>query len=103
MDLPFIVVAVYGLFSLVGGFIGFAKAGSKASLIAGGVSGLILLVCAWGISRGEMLAEIVSLIIAVLLGGRFLGTWFKTKRLMPDLLMIILSLLTLVVVGLEFF
>ena len=43
MNITVIVVGLFGLFSLAGGLIGYFKAGSMASLIAGGVSGLILL------------------------------------------------------------
>ena len=37
------IVAGYGALALVGGVIGYLKAGSRASLIAGGVSGLVLI------------------------------------------------------------
>ena len=101
MNLATLVVAFYGLFSLAGGIIGYVKVQSKASLIAGSISGLILIVSAFGIAKGIRTASLMSLAVALLLGGRFLGTWFKTRRLMPDLLMIFLSALTLVVVGLK--
>jgi len=99
MNLAVAVVGLFGLFSLVGGAIGYFKAKSGASLIAGTVSGLILLACAAGIARGQRLASIVSLIVALLLGGRFLGTWWKNHRVMPDGIMVVLSLLTLLAVG----
>ena len=37
------VAAGYGVLSLVGGMMGYVKANSRASLIAGGVSGLLLI------------------------------------------------------------
>ena len=43
------LTALYGLISLIGGYIGYAKAGSTASLIAGGVSGILLLLLAAGV------------------------------------------------------
>ena len=93
------VVGLYGLFSLVGGAIGYVKAGSRASLAAGSASGLLLLLCAFGIQQGRVAAAIGSLAIALALGGRFIGTWRRTRRLMPDLLMILLSLSTVAAVG----
>src|SRR5688572_19966213 len=38
-----LVTAGYGILSLAGGVIGFVKAGSRASLIAGGASGVLLI------------------------------------------------------------
>ena len=101
MDLAVIVTLVFGLLSLIGGAIGYVKAESKASLIAGSISGVMLLGCAFGIAKGNPIASGVSLGIALLLGGRFLGGWFKKRRIMPDLLMVLLSLATLVVVGMK--
>ena len=101
MDVTIVVVIAYGLFCLVGGIIGYAKAKSRASLIAGIISGIVLFVSAYGMTEGIRIASFVVLIAAVLLGVRFLKTWMKTRRLMPDLLMILLSLVTLIVVGLD--
>lgn len=101
MDLASVVVVFYGLFNLVGGILGYVKAKSRASLIAGSFSGIVLLACAYRIRMGSMIASFTSLGIALLLGLRFLGTWFKTRRVMPDLLMILLSVATLVLVGLK--
>ena len=95
------VVAVYGLCSLIGGVIGYAKAKSQASLVAGSLSGVLLLACAYGLSHGRRVAMVGSLLIALLLGGRFLGTWRRTHRMMPDVLMIVLSLATLLTVSLQ--
>ena len=101
MNVAVFVVAAYGFFSLIGGIIGYAKAKSTASLIAGSLSGFFLVASAYGIARDVGAAYFVALIIALLLGARFFKTWFRTRRLMPDLLMIIFSSATLVVVGLQ--
>ena len=96
---PMITAIVYGTFCVIGGVIGFVKAKSAASLIAGTVSGVVLFVCAWLLSQFNVAGAYGSLAVAVLLGGRFLMTWMKTRRLMPDLLMVLLSAATIVVVG----
>ena len=101
MALASAVTALYGAFSLVGGVIGYLKAKSRASLVAGSVSGIVLLVCAAGLRDGNRNAAIGSLLVALALGGRFAGTWRRNHRVMPDLLMVLLSLATLVTVGLE--
>lgn len=42
------LAALYGIVAIVGGTIGYAVAGSVASIIAGGASGLLLILCAVG-------------------------------------------------------
>lgn len=100
MSLAVLTVALYGVMTLVGGVIGFVKAKSRASLIAGGVAGLLLLACAAGLGSGSRAALWGSQLIALALGIRFIGTYRRTRRVMPDLLMIVLSITTLLAVGL---
>ena len=92
-------LVLFAVFNLLGGWIGYRKAGSRASLIAGTAAGVLLLVCAVGLAQHSRAAAIGALLIAVALGGRFTGTWVKTRRMMPDLLMVLFSLMTLVAVG----
>lgn len=99
MTLAVGLITFYGVFTLIGGIIGFVKAKSRASLIAGSVSGVALLVCAALMQRGSRPAAIAGLVIAVALGVRFLRTWREKRRVMPDLLMVVLSILSLVIVG----
>ena len=99
MALAAIVVAVFGIFCDVGGLIGYAKARSLPSLVTGGIAGSVLLVCAWFLAQGSRPAALVSAAVALLLGGRFAVTWLRTRRFMPDLLMVVLSVITLAVVG----
>ena len=103
MNITVVTVGLFGLFSLVGGLIGYIKAGSMASLIAGSLSGLILLVSAYGISKGNQFMAYIALVVTLLLGGRFFMTLMKSFKLMPDLLMVVFSLVTLVMVGLYLF
>ena len=99
MSITTAVVASYGLFTLVGGVIGYVKAKSFASLMAGVASGLFVLICAAGIARGSRSAAWAVVLVALSLGLRFFGAWRKNHRLMPDLLMVILSIVALLAVG----
>ncbi len=91
------VVLIYGIFTLVGGIIGFVKAKSKASLIAGGISGILLLFLAYQMDGRFILSCYASALISAILGIRFLKTWIKNHRLMPDLMMVLLSAATFAV------
>ncbi len=66
-----IATGLYGLVALVGGIIGYVKASSTASLVAGGVSGILLLLCAVGVFRLPIWSAIGAIIISLLLLGRF--------------------------------
>lgn len=68
---------VFGLITLVGGVQGFL-AGSRASLIAGGIFGLLLLVAGWLVQTGKtMPGLILGLVITLALAGRFLPIFLK--------------------------
>ena len=83
---------VFGLLTIAGGVMGYVKAGSTASLIAGGISGVLLIVAASHVAIGLALGIIVSLLLA----GRFLPTFFKTGKMMPNGMMALLSIVAIV-------
>ena len=99
MPFTIFVVMVYGLFTVAGGVIGYLNAKSRASLIAGSLSGLTLLAAAYYMRQGNSAAPIVVIGVALLLGGRFAMTWTKNRRLAPDLLMVVLSIAALLAGG----
>jgi uncharacterized membrane protein (UPF0136 family) len=63
--------ALYGLTSLTGGTIGYVKAGSLPSLLAGGGAGLLLLACAFLIFRKPAIGLFGAAVISIALVGRF--------------------------------
>ena len=71
------ITALYGLISLIGGYIGYAKAGSTASLIAGGISGVLLLLCAGGVFVRPTWSLIGALVVSLALVGRFASVLAK--------------------------
>ena len=101
MNLAVWVVGFYGLVSVVGGILGYVKAKSKNSLIAGFVFGALLLWAATGLQDGNPAAELFSLTIPLVLGLRFFTSWRKTKRIMPDFVMFTLGLATLTAVSFQ--
>lgn len=74
----------YGVLVLVGGIIGFVKAKSRASLIAGITLGAMLGVAAGLLAMGSMVyGAALGLVSALALIGRFLPAFLRTKKLMP--------------------
>ncbi len=81
-----ILTAVYGLVSLIGGTIGYVKANSTASLVAGGISGVLLLLCAAGITRWPTLSLAGAIVISLALAGRFGGKLMEHRSALGDFL-----------------
>ena len=93
--------AFFGLFCFVLAAIAGIRAKSRASLFAGGISGVLLVVATlMAIKREQMeglnYGYVVGLVTCVLLLGRFLPSWLKTKKLYPAGIMAVLSVLGVV-------
>ena len=71
LDLVRIYLLVFGLITITGGVIGFVKAKSRASLIAGSVSGVLLLVAAYLTGTMGRPGLILGLIVSLALAARF--------------------------------
>lgn len=85
---------IFGALTIIGGVIGFKKAGSKASLIAGGLSGALILVAAVLIMRGQAQNGIIlGLVVSSLLELRFFPAFVKTKKMMPAGMMMVLAMI----------
>ena len=93
-DFSKIYFFIYGALTIIGGLIGYLKAGSKASIIAGGISGLLLLLAGYLVTSGKIQPGfILGLVIAIALAGRFAPGFFSSRKFMPAGMMTILSLL----------
>jgi uncharacterized membrane protein (UPF0136 family) len=78
IDLTRLFYYFFGLLTLVGGVQAFLSVGSKASLIAGGISGLLLLVAGWLMQTGKITPGLIlGLIVTLGLAGRFLPKFLK--------------------------
>ena len=87
---------IFGLLTIAGGVMGFVKAGSTASIIAGAVSGALLLVAAFLLPGNVVAGLVLAGIVSILLAGRFLPAFIKTGNFMPAGMMAILSVLGIV-------
>jgi uncharacterized membrane protein (UPF0136 family) len=84
---------IFGLLTIVGGVIGYVKAGSTASIIAGFVSGIALILAAYLLPGNLALGLAIAGIVSILLAGRFIPAFMKTGQVMPAGLMSVLSVI----------
>lgn len=94
---------IFGLLTIAGGIIGYVRAGSMASIIAGGISGVLLLVAGFFLPEYRVAALATALIVSLLLAGRFVPAFLKTGAAMPAGMISILSLLGIVVAVVAWF
>lgn len=75
----------FGLISLVLGFLGFKKAGSRASLIAGGILGVVLMAGGALILGGVTgLGNLLAVVACVVLLAKFLPSFMRRRSFYPD-------------------
>jgi len=87
---------VFGLLTIVGGVMGYLKAGSTASLIAGSISGILLLVAAFLLPNNLAIGLALAAVVSVALAGRFIPAFIKTGQVMPAGLMAVLSVIGII-------
>ena len=90
-----LILWIYIVLLFVGGLIGFLKANSKISLITSSCFAAVLILCNVGIFKNEV-ADVLSTGVLVFLMVFFALRLTKTKKFMPNGLMAVLTLATLV-------
>lgn len=70
---------IFGVVMLFGGIMGYVKARSVPSLVAGGISGFLFILSALANARGWYTWMVVDLILSLLLAGRFFPSLLQRK------------------------
>ena len=92
-----ITILVYALLMLVGGLIGYLKAGSQVSLIAGSASFLLLCV-AFVVTRSQLTGGLVmGAVLAVALTANFGKRLADSGKFMPSGAMLVVSAIVAVI------
>jgi uncharacterized membrane protein (UPF0136 family) len=103
LGLAKIYFIIFGVLTVVGGIIGYVKAGSGASIIAGSISGILLIVAAFLLPEHTVAGLAMAFIVSFLLAGRFIPNLIKTGKVMPAGMMSILSAIGVVVALIAWF
>jgi uncharacterized membrane protein (UPF0136 family) len=97
MEAAKVYFIVFGVLTIVGGIIGYVKAGSMASIIAGSITGVLLLVAAFLLPEHRMVGLATALIVSLLLAAQFIPKFLRTGRVMPAGIMSVLSAIGVIV------
>ena len=87
-----VVLGIYGILLIVGGVMGMVKAGSRVSMIAGGIAGVVALVSLWISLSDPATGFLVGALLALLLTGMFVNRFMATRKFMPAGMVLIMSL-----------
>lgn len=87
---------VFGLLTIAGGIVGYFKAGSVVSIIAGAITGILLLIGAWLLPEHLAAGLTIALFTSALLAAQFVPKFLSTGKVMPAGLMSILSAIGIV-------
>ena len=91
-----IYFAIFGLLTIAGGIMGYLKAGSVISVVAGAVSGALLLLAALLLPEHRVPGLIIGLVVSLLLAIQFAPKFFSTGKLMPAGMMAVLSVIGII-------
>ena len=87
---------IFGVLTILGGVIGYLRAGSMASIIAGSISGILILVAALLLPGNVVAGLALAGVISLLLAGRFLPAFIRTGEFMPAGMMSLLSIIGII-------
>jgi uncharacterized membrane protein (UPF0136 family) len=98
MEAAKIYFIIFGLLTIAGGIVGYVKAGSAASIIAGSITGVLLLVAAFLLPEHRVAGLATALIISFLLAAYFGRKYLSTGAIMPAGMMSVLSVIGIIAV-----
>ena len=84
---------IFAVLTIVGGIIGYVSKGSVPSIIAGSISGVLLLTGALLLPNHVGAGLAIALVVSLLLAGQFVPKFIQTGQAMPAGMMSILSII----------
>ena len=92
---PVLVLYIYGILLILGGLMGYVKAKSVPSAVAGLICGALALFIGYNYTwhYAPYAALLLSIVLLVMMGRRYL----RTRKAMPALLIVVMSIIVAVV------
>ena len=103
MDATKLHFLIFGALTIIGGIIGYVKANSLPSIIAGSITGVLLLVAGSLLSSHRVIGLATAFVVSLLLAAQFVPKFIRTGKVMPAGLMSILSVIGIVVAVIAWF
>jgi uncharacterized membrane protein (UPF0136 family) len=97
MEATKVYFLIFGALTIIGGVVGYVKAASLPSLIAGSITGMLLLVAGALLPEHRTIGLATAFVISLLLAAQFIPKFFRTRKAMPAGLMSILSVIGIIV------
>ena len=102
IDATKIFYFIFGILTIAGGIMGYVKSGSVASVVAGSISGALLLVAGYLLKDKTTAGLILGLVVSLALEARFLPAFVRTHAMMPAGMMSILCTIAIILTALAF-
>ena len=87
---------IFGILTIAGGIVGYVKAGSLPSIIAGSITGVLLLIAGALLPEHRAAGLATGLVISLLLAAQFIPKFLRTGKAMPAGIMSILSVIGII-------
>ncbi len=100
IDVAKIFYFIFGALSIIGGLMGFLKKHSWASLIAGGLCGVLLIIAGLLLAEKPSAGLTLGLVLSLALAGQFISVLVKAKKSGPGphvIPMIVLGVIGIIV------
>src|SRR5437016_11054298 len=97
MDATKLYFLVFGALTIVGGIIGYVKAGSLPSIIAGAITGMLLLVAGFLLPEHRAAGIATGFVVSFLLAAQFVPKFIRPGKMMPAGMMSIVTVIRLIV------
>src|SRR3989442_118266 len=88
---------IFGALTIIGGILGYVKAGSLPSIIAGSITGVLLLIGGSLLPEHRAIGLATGFVISLLLAAQFVPKFIRTGKAMPAGMMSILSVIGLII------